>query len=100
MLPISIGIGLTLFAAWILYDAGQFSIDTPNITGFIFIETAVLVGLIVMILRPRKEKISHKNQKWLNPFHKYSNKKYIEGEHHNAFEKPITVPVSLFQAKP
>jgi len=75
MLPMSIGVGL------------------------IFIEIAALVSLIVAVHRPGKGKIGHKNHMWLNPFHKSSNKKYIEGEHHNALEKPITEPVPLSQAK-
>jgi len=51
LLPLGIGFSLAIFVALVLHDAGAFNIAAPRVLGFIVIDVAVIVSLILMVLK-------------------------------------------------
>jgi hypothetical protein len=55
LLPVGIGLCLSILLALVLHDAGVFKIYTTSIGSFIFIDVAVIATLIFMVAKAGKE---------------------------------------------
>ena len=54
LLPVGIGLCLSIFLVMVLYDTSVFKIYAPSVWGFIFIDTTVIATLVFMIVKARR----------------------------------------------
>ncbi len=55
LIPMTVGITLVIFIAFVLHNVGAFSIHAPSFAGFITIEITMVSVLTVMVIRPKRK---------------------------------------------
>jgi hypothetical protein len=99
LLPVSIGLCLSIFTALVLHDSGVFSIYAPSIGAFIFIDAAIIAVLIFMITKTRRKSNVTGNETDPNPSSVSSSNHQEETDKFKVNNRNVTVSLPLVQAK-
>jgi hypothetical protein len=92
LLPVCIGLCLTIFIALVLYDAGLLKIYVRSIFAFLFVDAAVIAALISMIAKVRKKSIIAESE--TIPYTQTpDSKNQVEAERSKVNEVTVTLPL-------